>query len=529
MSRFPYLETGQTAADRVLRTALRGAATVVFLILCCLPGLTLAGCEKNDGAASPEERAETANDVLRVDLNIYNPGTIPSGIGEPNKVSAELADAWHATRNGPRIRYQPLIQTGASEGEWLKTQLLGGVAPEIIHMNAEIAWPDVGKGWYVPLDPFLERPNPYVEGNKRWLDLFSNQALVNAKRAPDGQLYCIPLDIVETGIYYNKDLLAQAGITAFPETWREMEEVLGRFKAMNLIPMTSGGNLGSDWGQDIIFEMLYHDILPELDLAPSRPDAEGYLGHYLEPREAGFLFTKGFFSTRDPRWREMNRLLLEWRGYWARELKNSDPIRLFLTGRLATLWDGSWFIRRLATDPYVDFEWGVAYIPTITQETSPYASGTPATVIGGAAIQLHVTNSAVLNDNLEDCIDYLMYLTAPQNIERLASESLVYIPNIRGAEMDPRLEPFNEIFQRRYCSIKWLESFDGEYKKYWRRMLDYYLNGGVELDEFLVMLENNFAEWVEAHRGEPGWDFGPLETAWKQKEADLVRELEPAR
>ena len=24
---------------------------------------------------------------------------------------------------------------------------------------------------------------------------------------------------------------------------------------------------------------------------------------------------------------------------------------------------------------------------------------------------LHVTNSAVLNDNLEDCIDYLMYLT----------------------------------------------------------------------------------------------------------------------
>ena len=60
-------------------------------------------------------------------------------------------------------------------------------------------------------------------------------------------------------------------------------------------------------------------------------------------------------------------------------------------------------------------------------------------------------------------------------------------------------------------------------------MLDYYLNGGVELDEFLVMLENNFAEWVEAHRGEPGWDFGPLEAAWKQKEADLVRELEPAR
>ena len=84
--------------------------------------------------------------------------------------------------------------------------------------------------------------------------------------------------------------------------------------------------------------MLYHDILPELDLRVA-PGCRRLPGHYLEPREAGFLFTKGF-SRRATRWREMNRLLLEWRGYWARELKNSDPIRLFLTGRLATLWDG---------------------------------------------------------------------------------------------------------------------------------------------------------------------------------------------
>ncbi len=529
MSRFPFSENGDAAADRELRTVIQGAATVFFYTLCCLGGLLATSCAQKDQADAPDNRSETTRGVLRVDLNIYNPGTIPAGIGEPNKVSAELAESWHAERKGPRIRYQPLIQTGASEGEWLKTQLIGGVAPEIINLNAEIAWPDVGKGWYIALDPFLEEPNPYAEGNERWIELFSNQDLVNAKRAPDGLLYCIPLDIVETGIFYNKGLMVEAGITEFPNTWHDMLDALDRLQAMNRVPMTSIANLGSDWGQDIIFEMLYHDLLPALDLLPSHPDAEGYLGHYLEPREAGFLFTKGFFSTRDPRWREMNRLLLEWRGYWARELKNTDPMRLFLTGRLAMLWDGSWSIRRMVTDPYVDFEWGIAYIPAITRETSPYASGTPATVIGGAAIQLHVTHSAVLNDNLDDCIDFLRYLTAPQNIERLASEALVFIPNIRGAQMDPRLEPFNEIFQRRYCAIKWLESFDGEYKKYWRRMLDYYLNGGVDLDEFLIMLEDNFAQWVEAHRGEPGWDFEPLEAVWQEREANLIRELEPAR
>jgi hypothetical protein len=120
-----------------------------------------------------------------------------------------------------------------------------------------------------------------------------------------------------------------------------------------------------------------------------------------------------------------------------------------------------------------------------------------------------------------------MYLSAPKTIERLAGESLVYIPNLKGAEMDPRLEPFNEIFQRRYCAIKWLESLDGEYKKYFRRMLDYYLNDGVDLDGFIAMLEENFAGWVESHRDDAGWQFGPMEAVWQEREARLARELNP--
>ncbi len=493
----------------------------------CAIVLTLATCRSGDGASDPQAARTGRNgSVLRVDLNVYTPGTIPQGIGEPVKIARELADEWEAAHPGKRIKYQQLINTGTSEGEWLKTQLIGGVAPEIMSLNAEVVWPDVDKGWFVPLDEHLERPNPYVPGNERWIDIFTNQALVGAKRAPDGKLYCIPIDIVETGLFYNKDLLTKAGVTEMPETWQGMLDMLDKVQAAGVTPMTADGNLASDWGQDIIFEMLYHDILPDMDLIPSRPDAEGYLGHYLDPSEAGFLYTKGFFTPHDPRWREMNRLIKEWRRRWAKELKNSDPIRLFLTQRLAVYWSGSWFIRRMATDPYVDFKWGISYIPTITEKTSPYASGTPATVIGGAAVQLHVSNSALIKDNLEDCIDYLMFISAPQNIERLASEALVYIPNINGAKMDERLEAFAEIFQRRYCAIKWLESMDGEYKKFWRRMLDYYLNDGVDLDGFLEMLDENLAAWVENHREDEGWDFSSMESVWQQRKDRLLRELD---
>jgi len=499
----------------------------LFVMFAAALILVLTGCGGGAGAPGNDASADGGDgNTIRVEFNFYTPGMVPQGIGEPVKQARILADEWERLHPGKKIKYRMFLQTSNTEGEWLKTQLLGGIAPEIISMNAEVSWQDVGKGWYVPLDGYLERPNPYVPGNQRWMDTFVNQALVQAKRAPDGRLYCIPIDIVETGVFYNKRLLRAHGIERMPETWAEMMRMMDTLNAAGVTPMASDNSLGSDWGQDIIFEMLYHDILAQLDLIPSRPDAEGYLGHYLEPQEAGFLFTKGFFTRRDPRWREMNRILKDWRSGWAKELKNADPIRSFLIGRLAMFWTGSWFIRRITTDPYVDFEWGVAYIPTITRETSPYGPGTPATVIGGAAVQLHVTNSALINGNLEDCIDFLMFVSAPKSIEALASEALIFIPNIVGAKVDERLAPFQEIFKRQYCAIKWLDSFDGEPKKYWRRMLDYYLNDGVDLDGYLAMLEENFVHWVKLHQNDAAWDFEPMERVWQERETELRRELQ---
>ncbi|MCL5269257.1 MAG: ABC transporter substrate-binding protein [bacterium] len=502
----------------------------VLALLTAAPMLPAAGSPPTATA----DRKPSAATTIVTDLGIYFPGNIVAGIGEPLKVSTTLADEWMRLHPGKKIEYQQIVISGGGEGEWLKTQLMGGIAPEIIHQNAEIAWQDTDKGWYVPLDEYMARPNPYVPagspGSEHWIDLFANQDLVNAKRAPDGKLYCVSTDIIETGLFYNKTILKAHGFDRMPDTWAGMDAMFRKLEADGVTPMTTSANgLGSDWGQDIIFEMLYHDLMPQLDLLPSSPDAEGYLGHYLEAREAGFLFTKGFFTRRDPRWREMNRILYEWRRHWTAELKNTDPTRLFLTGRVPVLWDMSFMIRRMVSDPYVDFEWGVTYIPAITRETSRFASGTPATVIGGAATQLHITNSALINHNVEDCVDYLMFLTAPRNIERQTAEALVFIPNVKGARTDPRLEPFQEIFRRRYCAMKWLESMNGEYKKYWRRMLDYYLNDGVDLDGFLAMLDQNFARWVKSHRGEPGWDFTAMEKIWKEREAALSHELDPVR
>lgn len=488
--------------------------------------------EEWPGTGLPARGNPDPNRPMKVDLGMYTPGIVPGGIGEENRVAEEIYQEWRAKRKGHPITYQQILgAVGGGEGEWLKTQLIGGIAPEILSQNAEVAWQAVGKGWYVPFDKYLEMPNPYVPGNERWIDTFKNPELVRSKVAPDGQLYCIAVDMVETGIFYNKTMLREWGLPEpYPEwTWAEMLALFDQIKARGVTPMiTAPMGLGSDWGQDIVMEMLYHDIVPQMDMIPSPPGTVAYQPHFFDPPEAGFLISKGFFTSRDPRWREVNQLIYQWRQYWPRELRNTDMLRQFITQRVPFYWSVCGDVRRFATDPSIDFEWGVTYVPRLTTETSKYATaGTKATLIGGAAMQFHVTNSAVINNNVEDCIDFLMYITAPPQMTRLCNEALQFVPNIKGVQVAPELAVFDEVFSRKPIVMQFMENTDGEPKKYWRRWLDMYINDGIELDPYLKRLDANFQRWIDSHRGSANWDFAPMEQVWQERRAFLEAQLDP--
>jgi raffinose/stachyose/melibiose transport system substrate-binding protein len=478
--------------------------------------LLLLACTGHERATDPKSRKNN----IYITLGMYTPG-IKLAFSEPLSAAREVADRYSRLHPDINIKFVHQVAiSGAQEGDWLKTQLIGGIAPDIIHQNAEVSWPDVDKGWYLPLDPYLEQPNPYIPGNKRWMDSFINQPMMNAKRAGDGKLYCISVDVVETAIYYNKTLFDSLGLTP-PETWAEFEHLQQRLLEAGVTPMTSQLNLAADWGQDVIFDMLYHDIIANLDVEPSRESQKEYMTHYLTVKELAFLFEKGFFTRQDPRWVETHRLVKKWRRFWNQELKTSDPARLFLTQRVAMVWDGSWMTRRLLLDPYLDFEWGIFYIPAITQKTSPFATGVEASVIGGASLQLHVTNSATHFDHVEEVIDFLMFLTAPDQFESMVNEAMLFIPNIHGVEMLKELKPIRDIFTRRYCAVKWLESFDSRYKSDWKRHLDLFLNDGMTLDQYLAKLESIFQAFFEHKKQHQNWDMSSYETIWKQQAVSL--------
>ncbi len=485
-----------------------------------------------DRRASTKKDGRDAEHVLRMALGPhYQPGTIPFGVGKKLRGAQEVADAFEKLYPDTRI---DIVNVPTVVREYLVTQLSSGKAPDVVPVNVEDVWIDVHKGWYVPLDAYLEAPNPFVRerdtpetpGYRQWWDMFKYQAISRGKAAPDGRMYCISLDMIETAIFYNKDIFAEVGVTV-PETWPEFIDVMAKLKQAGHLPLIMVLDWFSDWAVDLFFDQLYYDILPGIDLVQD-PKREPYLEGYLDWDEVAFLFKQGFFTARDPRWREIWPIMREFRQYCSPNLMPAgtvDFLRDFMTGNGVMIWFTSQLTHPLLSDRDLDFEWGVFYLPPFTRQTSPYAPDPPEPmcVIGGSATQLEVTNSAYsdtgdpnTSTRLKRVIAFLQFLTLPENCERVVNEYPSLLPNIVGVPVLPVLEPFERILERRYTTTKITYTFDLKFTEIQRRALELYLSDAMSLDEFLEWEEGNFETAVRNVLIRKNIDMDRLQRKWDE-------------
>lgn len=461
----------------------------------------------------------------------YLPGSLPQGVGRPLQGLAQVVAAFEARFPDTRVE----IITVPIEREFLVTQLSGGAAPDIVCVNVEDVWVDVQKQWYVPLDRYLEQPNPFVvakgdpgaPGARQWWDMFAYQAITRGKAAPDGHNYCVSLDMVETGIFYNKTLFAAHGLRP-PATWSEFLTLMQRLKALGVTPLLTNVDCLADWGTDLVFDQFYRELLPGIDVKRDDPVRAAYLQGYLDPEELAFLQRQGFFTRRDPRYVEVWRKLGELRPYLTKDINSQDFVREFVTRQAAMIWNGSWFVYRLHADKQLGFDWGVFYLPPMFPEDSRYASGLPMCVIGGVGNQLEVTNSALSDTDparpfaermassrrLQRVVALLQFICLPENIDRIVNEYEAFVPNIVGVPVRPQLDPFVEILKRRYTTTKWTYSFDLRFTDILKRTLHLYLTGAITLDEFMRWQEGNVATASANFVQRMNFDFAPLQREW---------------
>jgi raffinose/stachyose/melibiose transport system substrate-binding protein len=271
----------------------------------------------------------------------------------------------------------------------VETQASGGSAPDLVwEQYGPVTSGSLPAGLLQDIKPYLEKPNPYVPGNKSWLSLFS-ASTIPYMTSPDGDIDIILGSNVETGMFYSKAAFAKAGITSTPQTWAELMADLGKLKAAGVTPImfADGGLCNPSWFERLATSSLLADEVGKFDVNHSQvttglDDAVG--------------IKKGIISMHNPRYAEVWKLLGSLVKYSASGESSYDacssptsttpPLStesLLIQGKVGIDWGGSWYIPQLNSAGFAS-KYGVFPEPTITAATTPFATDTVTRgVIGG--------------------------------------------------------------------------------------------------------------------------------------------------
>jgi|AraplaMF_Cvi_mMS_1032046.scaffolds.fasta_scaffold00034_43 raffinose/stachyose/melibiose transport system substrate-binding protein len=196
----------------------------------------------------------------------------------------------------------------------VSTALAGGKGGDVIHTHA-YGWLEqfVKSGYFVKQD----------SSNMPSLANMSADALLAGTYRGDGQVYSLPFASQTLGLFINKDVFEQAGLTP-PKTWDEFITVSKALKEKGIVPLANG--LGTSWFNEMF--------------------VAAFTGPFLGQDFVSDLKT-GKATFKDPRYIAALNKLLELRDYMSPGFEGIDydtAGQLFVSGRAAMLAGGSFDI-----------------------------------------------------------------------------------------------------------------------------------------------------------------------------------------
>jgi len=374
------------------------------------------------------------------------------------------------------------------------------------------------KGWFVDLGPFLSSPNPYVSGNPSWRDIFDPR-VIESGMAPDGHIYILTADIVGTGIFYNRDMFGKAGISE-GKTWVEFIAIQKKLKAAGYIPfaMDAGSNpMRTDWAARVIQDVVLDSKMGKVKGTGGRVERTLKPGGPIPTQEVVRAILSKDYTAQDPQWQEQYVILKDWSKYWQSGFTNANEGtigELWLTGKAAMVWLGSWSIKPVDVDPLRKFDYGVFEgLPTITRATTKYAPDPeiPAPAMGGVGgvFQYGVSHVAKKKGTAKEAIDWLMFITAPQNLVPLMNDQGGFQPGLKDAKgVDGRMAPFSRMLLK--SGAERIEPYDSmltrEFFGAWYKIVQGYLVDKLTLRQLADQVQGEMEKGAKALAAEhPEW------------------------
>jgi len=366
------------------------AAALVLLVSTAL----FIGCGKDSAGTAVEEEGEI---VL----------TFPTfWVGQDSKSGplAVLVQDFNNENSGRvKVAIEPSPDTDGYRDK-LNTQLSSGRAPDIFVFN-----PDPTTFQYYESDVLMDFTDDMTGA---WRDSFVESYVLDSTK--NGQLKSIPYEIGITPIWYNSDLMAQAGVSAFPETWDDFMDAAEKLKAAGIVPgsqMTGGSNAWTSmlWFSHIMGSLGGPDVWSKPLTDPIYVEGAEYLK---------MLYADGN-TTRDAVGGDAG-------------VSGGH----YMAGDTATFINGPWYIGRIRGDaPEVHAATRLAAAPQIGEYS-------------GHQIGFMLSNLAAGNTDdprrRDAVVKFMKYMTAPENVKMVseAAGSLFAVKFELGADADPLQREF---------------------------------------------------------------------------------------
>lgn len=325
----------------------------------------------------------------------------------------------------------------------------GDDAPDIVHANLLGDTPanNVKKGYILKLNDFVKEANPYNNGTSLY-DGIDGDYWPYAYTS-EGDIFMLPFDLVGTGFYYNKDLFAKAGITDAPTTWEDLFADLQKLKDQKIIPLAMSQATGSDyegWMVGAFEDWANRPLIPDIIVQPgdarNTPDVEAIngkikydpsnpffdIGAVADAERTMALWKSGKYDVTGPAeqkiWSTLKQLSTYLQPGYA-TMKDADAYQLFISGKAAAYWNGSWQVGQLLKDQQAlgdkSFEWGTFKFPGF-KEADPNFPGDPRGIlVPGHQLAVTAKKDA---DAVARSKDFLQFLYSPDEAQKVFTTTI---------------------------------------------------------------------------------------------------------
>lgn len=486
-------ESGGLSRRSFLRFTGSSVAAAV-LAGCAIPGQPAPGA---DGGAESE------------------PATIQAYMGgalQPNQPRGEglneltmyrtVADEWQAMQPDYAIEFIKVpTMTGNDYATWVKSNQAAGTMPDLAWAQDNYINRDLGAGYWLPLDEFIDGPNTYAPADhpmqQRWRDGFI--AGFDARgRSTDGHYYLIPQGFSAVQVVYNKDILDEAGVdTSNLDNW-SFDDMLGISAQIEQAGYTPWSLA---WIHPNEAWIVTSSLSGFLKATGRFAQLDKNDDDFVEVRERWEGILEGTWAADTPEMRAMWQLAQDWTPYWMEGFLGAtqeEALALFLRGESAFMWNGTWYYPTLKNDPQRTFDFDVVRFPLINDRMRALGDGEGAhnTYPGGVANQIAVTSTTLDNGTTEAAVDFLRYATTPDSSSRITAEHGGEPPAVIGAVGNPELDRFQPRPGETFLKTIHMRSMHLEYGEIYLNLQAEWLAGNLSFDDALAQLQeamNRFA------------------------------------